>query len=135
MPAIDFGSASMVTNIAAQAQADLQPVYLHGPWQCQPLTLAVPAWSLTLQPRHKLIYSRCTCMGLGNASHLFAWAWARLYLICSHGQSRHRQVALLTCPMDLDQAQAQAGKATYMPLALLLALQPRQQQLIRCPRT
>ena len=55
--------------------------------------------------------------------------------ICSRGQPRHRQVLLPTCPMDLDQAKAQADNATYMPLALLLALQPRQQQLIRCPCT
>ena len=92
----------MVTNIAAQAQADLQPVYLHGPWQCQP----------------------SVCMGMGSLiSDLFTWP------------VQTQAGCVPTCPMDLDQAQAQAGKATYMPLALLLALQPRQQQLIRCPRT
>jgi hypothetical protein len=32
---MDLGSVYIVTNNAAQVQADLPPVYLHGPGQCQ----------------------------------------------------------------------------------------------------
>jgi len=38
---MDLRSANLVTNIAAKAQADLQPVYLPGPGQC----LLLLAWA------------------------------------------------------------------------------------------
>jgi hypothetical protein len=89
----------------------------------------VSTLSLTLQPRYKLIYRQCTCMGLGNASCLFAWAFKRArYLLNSlKWPSRTQAGSLPTCPMDPGQAKAQADNATYMPMAMPLALRPRHQ--------
>ena len=114
----------------------------NGPW---PFLLAWPAQAraallLTLQPRHKLIYSRCTCMGLGNAIHLFAWALkrARSLFLFVHMASpdtgrlrclrvqwiltkpRHRQTRPPICPWHIGGAStaAQAAAADSLPMYL-----------------
>ena len=76
------------TNTAAQAQADLQPVYLHGPRPCH-------------------------------------------FYVCPVASPDTGRVRCLR--VQCDQAKAQADQTPYMPLAMLLALHRRQQQLIRCP--
>ena len=107
---MDLGSACIFSNIAAQAQADLQPVYL---W----------AWAMAAVCLHgQCTKARCT--------RILLWAIFKgpaHKFIRESGQPRHRQVPCLRVQRTLAKPRHRQTKPPDVPMAMLLALQPRHQ--------